>query len=172
MKRLSLGEITNLAEIIGTVAIVVSLIFVGLQIRQNTDQIAVASYQTGLRFIHSINELTATPESADLVIRGLNDFDALSQIDKAQFDSKLADLTNDFFAARQLFLQGSLSAEEFAGFERVMAQMLRSPGAVQWWATTGNVFPQQYQDSLEDVIRRYPEAEPWSEYYEYKREAH
>jgi hypothetical protein len=172
MKRLSLGEITNLAEIIGTVAIIVSLIFVGLQIRQNTNQIAAASYQTGLRFIHSINELTATPESADLVIRGLNDFDALSQVDKAQFDSKLADLTNDFFVARQLYLQGSLSGEEFADFERVMAQMLRSPGAAQWWATTRHVFPQEYRNSFEDVIRRHPDVEPWSDFYEYKREAH
>ena len=116
--------------------------------------------------------MTATPESADLVIRGLNDFDALSQIDKAQFDSKLADLTNDFFVARQLYLQGSLSAEEFAGFERVMAQMLRSPGAVQWWAATGHVFPRQYQNSLDDVISRHPDIRPWSEYYEYKRDTH
>ena len=100
MKRLSLGQITNIAEIVGTVAIVVSLILVGLQIRQNTNQIEATSFQTGLRFIQTLDDLTATRESAELVIKGLNDFDALSQIDKALFDSKLTDLFNDFFIAR------------------------------------------------------------------------
>jgi hypothetical protein len=172
MKRLSLGEITNLAEIIGTVAIVVSLIFVGLQIRQNTDQIEARSYETGLHFIQAVNDLTATPESTDLVIRGLNDFESLPQSDKAQFDSKLADLTNDFLVARQFYLQGNLSADEFAGFDRVMAQMLRSPGAEQWWATVRSVFPQKYQELFDDVIRRHPDVQPWSEYYKYQRETH
>jgi len=168
MKRLSLGEITNIAEIVGTFAIVVSLIFVGLQIRQNANQMEATSYQTGLRFIQTLDDLTATQESADLVIKGLNDFDALSQIDKALFDSKLTDLCNDFFIARQLYLQGTLSAEEFADFDRIMAQILRSPGAVQWFATVRNAFPQRYQDLLDNIIGRHPNVQPWSEYYEYK----
>lgn len=172
MKRLSLSEITAIAEIVGSIGIIVSLIFVGFQVRQNTNQVEAASYQTGLRFIQSVNDLTATPESADLVIRGLNDFDAMSQIDKAQFDSKLADVTNDFLVARRFYLQGNLSADEFAGFDRVMAQMLRSPGAEQWWSTVKSVFPQQYQKLFDDVVRRHPNVQPWSEYYKYKREPH
>jgi hypothetical protein len=170
MKRLSLSEVTGVAEIVGAIAIVLSLIFVGLQIRQNTNQIEAASFQTGLHFIQSVNDLTATPESADLIIRGMNDFEALSQIDKARFDSKLANLTNDFLVARQFYLQGSLSADEFAGFDRVMAQMLRAPGAAQWWAIVKRTFPQKYQDLFDDIVRRHPDVEPWSEYYKYKRE--
>jgi hypothetical protein len=36
MKPMSLAEWSNLAQVIGTVVVIVSLIFIGLQIRQNT----------------------------------------------------------------------------------------------------------------------------------------
>ncbi len=89
MKRLSLSEITGIAEIIGSIAIVVSLIFVGLQIRQNTRQVETSSIQAGLAYVESINNLTANPETAEVVMKGVNDFNSLSPIEKARFDGTI-----------------------------------------------------------------------------------
>ena len=168
MKRLSLGQITNLAEIIGAFAIVASLIFVGLQIRQNTDQAEASSYQTGMQFITLLSDFTATPASADLMIRGMNDFDGLSQIEKAQYDSKMANLINAFALAQQRYLQGTLSANEYTGYEHVIASLLLTPGVKQWWDVVAYTYPKRFQLLFKDILRRYPDEVPFSEYYKYE----
>ena len=51
MKKLTLSQWTSIAEIIGMLAVVVSLIFVGLEIRQNTNQARTEGLETGTDFI-------------------------------------------------------------------------------------------------------------------------
>ena len=167
MKRLTLSEITNLAEIVGTIAIVVSLIFVGLQIRQNTRQIEAASYQTGITFIDAVNNLATNPDSAGLIIKGLQDFDALTKVEKARFDGRLYNVMNKFFLARQVYLQGSLSREVYETYEDLLARLMRSPGAALWWAKTKYIIPDDIKSVIDGIIERYADIEPMSDYYNF-----
>ena len=167
MKRLSLSEVTGIAEIVGSIGIIVSLIFVGLQVRQNTSQVEAASYQTGMQFITLLHDFTATTESAELMIRGFDDFDSLSRIDKAKFDTKMANLVNAFALAQQRNFQGTLSAEEFDGYERTMARVFLSPGVKQWWDVTAFAYPKRFQVLFKEILRQYPNEVPVSDYYKY-----
>lgn len=45
MKKPTLGDLANLAEIIGAIAIVISLIYVGQELRANTAAVKAASLQ-------------------------------------------------------------------------------------------------------------------------------
>ena len=63
---------------IAAFAVVVSLLYVGYQVRENTNQIDAASLESGTDFIRGLNNLTTSEDSAKLVLAGLSDFDALS----------------------------------------------------------------------------------------------
>ncbi|MFQ5609860.1 MAG: hypothetical protein ACE5F8_06280 [Woeseiaceae bacterium] len=60
MKKLKLSEWASLAEIIGAVAVVVSLIYVGLQVRNNTEAILSANRQELVGRAHSASITAAT----------------------------------------------------------------------------------------------------------------
>ena len=167
MKRLSLSEITGIAEIIGSIAIVVSLIFVGLQVRQNTSQIAANSVGTGLSFFEATNNLTTNPETVDVVLNGLNDFDGLSTSEKAEFDGLMFNVMTKFFMARQFYLQGTVTEADYASYEDTLARIVRSPGAMTWWAHAKHVMAPDGRAVIDDIIRRYADIEPTSSYYKF-----
>ena len=169
MKRLSLSEITGIAEVIGAIAIVVSLIFVGLQIRQNTNQIQANSVQVGLAFVEAENNLFANPESAEMALKGINNFNDLSPLEQARFDAMLGNVMTKFFMARQYYLQGSLSKLDYDSYEYTFTSLMRSPGTEDWWGRTKHMNPKFVQEVIDDMIQRYRDVTPYSEYLKFKR---
>ena len=103
MKKLTLGEYTQIAEIIGAIAIVISLIFVGLEIRQNTSQSKVESIQTTHTFFTYVNDLFVNEDTAQLMLEAVNDFDTMKQIQKVRFDGVMANISSGYELAREYY---------------------------------------------------------------------
>lgn len=167
MKRLSLNEITNIAEVIGAVAIVISLIFVGLQIRQNTKQAEATALQTNLTYVNSINDLAQSPDTAAVWLKGLNDFDALSPVEKVRFDGMMFNVLNRYMPVGQLHEQGQVSDRTYDQLTQGLALILRSPGAMQWWMKTRQDYPSRTTAFYDYVIKQYPKVKPLSEHYKF-----
>jgi hypothetical protein len=136
MKKPTLTEFAQIAEVMAAVAVVVSLLYVAQQVQENTSQIEAASLESGADFIRAINDLMATDESAALVLKGLNDFGELTPIEKARFDSLIANVTTYFAIARDLYLDGFLAEHEYRNYEEMLARILLSPGANEWHVIT------------------------------------
>jgi hypothetical protein len=168
MKKFTLSEITGIAEIVGSIGIIVSLIFVGLQVRQNTHQVESASYQALSNFVRAVNALGNTPQTADLVRRGFDDFQALSEDEKVQFDGMMGGLASYFAEVAQRYQQGTLSAQEYESLQRLFAQVFLSPGVKEWWTYGKRTFPQQYQALYDDILKRHPDVQPWSEHLKFE----
>lgn len=71
MKKLSLSELANLAEIVGAAAIVVSLIYVGQELKANTAAVQAASLQS-ITNSSSVSMLAVVENGdfADIRLRG------------------------------------------------------------------------------------------------------
>ena len=167
MRKLTFSEITGLAEIIGSVAIVVSLIFVGLQLRQNSSQFETAAIQAGMAYVEATNNLTANPDSTELVIRGLSDFEGLTQVEKARFDGLLYNIMTKYFVARQYYNQHGLTEQDIDSYDEAFAMLLRSPGAAQWWRITKAGNPVFVQNRIDDILQHYPDVQPYSEHLKF-----
>ena len=73
-----LQEYALLAEIFSALAIVVSLIFVGIQIQQSSELSQINAYQSIRQSINSLNELViSNPEFASVVVRARYDEELL-----------------------------------------------------------------------------------------------
>ncbi|HEU0207687.1 MAG TPA: hypothetical protein VFQ78_01780, partial [Candidatus Udaeobacter sp.] len=83
---MSLNDLANIGQVIGAIAVVISLIYVALQIRQNTNAVRAATAQSVHEHFASWYHLLASDESlSQVVIDGLKDYGALSEKDKARF---------------------------------------------------------------------------------------
>ena len=128
------ADIANIGQVLAAAATVLSLLFVGLQIRQNTRATRAASHNS---VSNSLNELNLTfAANADITkiwIEGMQNRKALSPDEKWRFDSVMRAYMH---VCETMFVQAELGtgddsirlAEE-DGIRTVMA----SPGSREWW---------------------------------------
>jgi len=129
-----------IAELTGVIGIFVSLIYLAVQIRQNTQQSSrnVEANQLGAfeRNIESANRirelLILNPELAVLLTRGYESFNSLNAADQFRFGL----LLRNIFAATQGAYIRQLSLEhapdEFAGPAHIVDEILSNQGAREW----------------------------------------
>jgi hypothetical protein len=104
-----LNDLANLGQIIGAVTVVISLIYVALQIRQNTHAVRSAAAQVVHEHFASWYHLLANDAVlSQIAAKGLRDYTSLSEQDRvrfiAAFMSCLSYSQNAFLKWRQKLL--------------------------------------------------------------------
>ena len=85
MVRLNESRTFNLIEVLGLVAVAVSLVFVGLEVRQNTIASRAAAYQEhGSHLSNQWLALAQDPALARIIFTGEDKWDELTEVEKAQ----------------------------------------------------------------------------------------
>lgn len=132
---MTLENIYYVGQTIAVVALVVSLVFVGVQIRQNTRATRAASHNTVSDSLNEINRMFA--ENAELTkiwLRGNGDRRSLTAEDRWRFDCVLRAYMH---VCETMFVQAGLGAGDkgimFAE-EGGIRTVLSSPGSREWWA--------------------------------------
>jgi hypothetical protein len=110
---MNLNDLANLGQIVGAVGVMITLVYVALQIRQNTNAVRAATAQSVHEHFASWYHLLASDESlSQVVIEGLKDYGSLSEKDKARcvatFMAFLSYSQNAFLKWRQGLLEPSL----------------------------------------------------------------
>lgn len=159
-----LANLSSLAEIIGAIAVVVSLFYVASQIRQNTRAVKSATAQSVHEHYASWYHLLANDgELSQIVVNGLKDYSSLSETDKARFVATfmafLSYSQNAFFKWRE----HALSEELWSGWELLMMNLVSAPGGRSFWKERGYIFGEEFREYVEnDIMNRepHPEARP------------
>src|SRR5437764_5036125 len=83
---MNLNDLANLGQIIGALAVVVSLFYVAHQIWQNTNSVRSATAQTVHEHFASWYHLLANDaEFSHIAMNGLRDYFSLSEMEKVRF---------------------------------------------------------------------------------------
>ena len=135
---MTLQELGNLGEFIGAIAVIASLAYVALQIRQNTRSLRTASFQALMQSSISENRLFAQdPAVAELYLRGLESYEALDPVEQLRFSRLLYNLIWHFEITLSLHGEGvSTDTRLEAQLAHVLEQLER-PGAAKWWEGAG-----------------------------------
>ena len=95
-------------EIVGAAAVVLTLFYLAIQVRHNTRQEEVQSFQTAIQlYLSNVDEVTKTKEGAEIFRQGLNQFDNLAPHDQAAFHSKMHSMLHGFHTVWKLNKAGS-----------------------------------------------------------------
>ena len=161
----NLDKTHKIGELAAAIAVVLSLLFVGLEIRQNSATVQNAAAQA----VHEnfAAWYTSAQSDADLLAlstKGMRDYSSLSEIEKAQFIAMFMAFslhTQDAFFKRK---EESLSPELFRGWEYVSMNFFSTPGGKAFWDERGYMFADDFQDYIvNDIMARepHPMARPW-----------
>ena len=122
-------------EIIGALAVVISLIYVAVQIRQNTSETRASRTQNLVAANSEATALIASnPEFARLSREGMLRFDELSDDEKWQFSLMFFSIFNQYDFAYHQYLEGKLDPAFFERLSEDTARYMALPGMASWWA--------------------------------------
>ena len=117
------------AEVVGAVAVVATLIFLALQMRQSAAAIRAQTHDSAMRGYNELNTLVASrPDLAEMFERGQREPDRLEPTERTQFVFLLGAYLNQTEAVLRMFESDVLSQEEWHRFAAVMSQVMSTPG--------------------------------------------
>ncbi len=120
-----------IAEVVAVLGVVASLVFVGIQIRQNTVQLRQDNLRETIRGTLDTNWYFHRDDAAFEVFRqGCNSFEELSGKDKAHFHSILVDLSFYLEVTRGLHQAELIDSAALEINERFFLAILCTPGGL------------------------------------------
>jgi hypothetical protein len=150
---MTLEHIYFVSQSVAAVAVVVSLIFLGLQVRHTNRESLHRSAEESLQKLREIElEMAADADRAGVWLSGLHDFGALSPVSKVRFllIAHMVLKTNEsFFVA---FRDGRLTREMYEPEEQHMREFLGYPGIQAAWSIRRHYFHEPFQRWVEEKI--------------------
>ena len=161
---MSLNDLANLGQIIGAVAVVISLFYVASQIRQNTNAVRSATVQTvHEHFAKWYHLVAADDELAKIVANGLRDYTSLSEAERVRFVATFMAFLSYTQNAFLKWREGLLASPLWLGWELVIMNLVCAPGGKAFWKDRAYMFGDEFRRYIDDdLIKRepHPDAKP------------
>lgn len=137
MRKLQLSEWAALAEIIGTVGIVLSLVFVGIQVRDNTRATQAASFQAAAELDHqlllTVGSDPDTSVAFSTYVRAPETLSGAQELQGRYFFGAVLRTMENFYIQNHL---GTLSPASWETRQHLFAYIAASPGYAAFLRTS------------------------------------
>lgn len=139
---------------VGATAMVISVLFGSIQIRNNTRAIRAAAFQQMATSLATpADELARNPELCALLLRGADDFHAMERLDKARFRFYQQGLLRRVESALLQNKLGTLHEEHLLGIRDIMTAVYSSQGQRDAWALIRTRFNPEFRTYVDEVVR-------------------
>ena len=151
----TLEQASYLAEIIGVVAVVGSIVYLAIQVKQSTQ--ATRSETSNVVTSNAVSQyhlFSTDGELFAIIQRGAHDPDSLTNIDQGRFFSYIF----TFFLNWQNFYshwqKNELDTEGWAPWESLMSDAFGLPGIKSVWATRQQYFQKDFRQYVDGLMSK------------------
>ena len=140
--------ISAIGQIVGAIAVVISLIYVAREIRRNARAERLASMDTVIRWL---GELAAHPHLRELYYRGIHDFESLEGADLVGFSMLMDQL---FYIYQEMYyqqLEGHLDQRVWSMTEAPIRELIGYPGIQAWWHSRSHWFSEEFVNHINQL---------------------
>lgn len=162
-RAISLSDFAIISQIVGVLAVIASLIFVGLEIRHNTITARAATLQSNAMYWQDFFAMVGDPKYGKSYAKGAAGRDDLTGEEFGQF----------FFMCRAIFMgcenqhyqyrKGMIEADAYAGYAATIREQIASqPGVRAMWSLVRHTYGTDFQNFLDKQIASIPARETHS----------
>lgn len=152
---MSLEQASFLAQIISAVAVFASLVFVGLQVKQNTSAVRAASSQAHSTMYHGLTDnLVNHRDFAQIWWKGVESLEALNEGEIVQFVAFNSSIFRFFESSRVQWMRGQLDDEHWHTVEQHAIALAVKPGVQGFWHLRKHWHCQAFQAWFESLPTR------------------
>lgn len=151
---ISLGRMMQIGELIAAFAVVVSVAFVVIEIRQNSEaQIQSTTQEAVSNYINSLERLVDNPDFTCLYIRGAQNYRELRGDERLRFSAYYMSTYYQLQEMLRLADEGSIDADTWSGFQSLLTETTRYPGVRQWFSDRREWFSAHFQSHIDNLIQ-------------------
>jgi hypothetical protein len=156
---MSLEDLGNIGEFVGAIGVIVSLIYLAVQIRQNTRSSRAASYQAAVTSISDLmREIGADPDLARIVAGGASDPGLLTANEQLQFYYFALSIVRNYENIHYQYISGAIDEDTWSGWAARIKSSLATAGAQEWWRGQAPAFSRAFRDFVAcDMDLEFPE---------------
>ena len=145
--------IGSTAEIIGALGVIVSLMYLAMQIRNQNRQsrLDVVNELARQRNEYSGN-LADNGELAEIWFRGLKGYEELPEIERVRFSAHIARMVRVMENLFQHRAEDQFKGENWDAFDRYIRDTFSYKGVQQWWQARSHYFAKSFQAHVDKHI--------------------
>lgn len=152
---MNLEELAYISQVVGVIAVFASLIFVGLQIRQNTKALKATSHHAVTDSFNAINNMIANdPTVARRWQLGMAGAAELSEYERASVAMMMLGYMRIFETLYYQYTNGTLDKKLFdAELKTLKWTVTENPGFLAWWSTNPISLSTEFRTFIDGLIR-------------------
>jgi hypothetical protein len=156
-------SITAVTEIVGVIGIIISIVYLGMQVRHSNAVAEDNSFHAVISLAHGSLQSMSELENREIMIKGLLNYEGLSASDKLVFDNLMFGLFSTVEGALLSSEMELLHSQhpEGAGFF-LRTRFFPYAGTLSWWSESKDIFVPEVQNWMEEQIRN---SDGNSDYY-------
>lgn len=163
---MSIQEWAAIAEIIGAVAVVASLVYLAVQIRQNTHGLSMslkstelAAFERNVEAGNRIREIfILNPEISELYLRGNRSYSDLGGIDQLRYGMVLSNVFSALQGAYIRQLTYGNDPANFAGSQRMLDSLIKCRGIREWLSSNRPDWRPQFAAMVKERVELFEDA--------------
>jgi hypothetical protein len=152
-----LANLSAVASVISALAIVASVVYASMEIRQNTRAVRASAFQQVVDSFAEISfEIAKKTELVDLYLRAGRDYASLPEVQRAQYSLMLLSFLR---RAENVVFQANthlLMTEHWSGIRNSIKAILAPPGARACWRETENRLNPDFRAFVAALIAEQP----------------
>jgi hypothetical protein len=146
---MNIESMVNYADIVGGVAVIVSLIYVGIQIRRNTKSNQAQANQNAHESLAILSfEVGKDPDLTSFMRKGQVGFDELTEEEQFRFMVLLVTFFRRYENIYYQYQKGFLEEDLWGGYRRSMLALFYTSGGQAFWNVRAGHFSRVFQDYL------------------------
>ena len=150
------------AELLGAIGVIASLIYLARQIgqsttqmKQNTKTLELAALDSTIQHGLQVREfLFGSDTNSELWLRGCDDFENLDRNSRVRFSALAESVFYSTQAAHARVATGAINSELFETQLPLLGRLLTRPGLAAWWERNRALFGPSFVDAVEAERRR------------------
>ena len=149
---MTLEDLGNLGDFIGGIAVIVTLIYLAVQVRQNNRLLqantssvrAASSIAINERLVGVNQSLIEDPSLAEIFVRELSSPGSIEGADRVRLDTLLQSMFISLENILKLAQAGTIEPKDWEPWSRHLRNWLRNPAVRAWWSRQQSPFGEDF----------------------------
>ena len=147
------GVLSNFAQVVGAIGVVVTLVYLSVQVKQNTEAIQCTNATTvQINFQNLARDLSTDRELAGVIIRAIKGNEDLTHAEKLAAYGWFFGLLKAGELAYSLFQRGGLDADYWHGSLAFYRAYWTTPGFSKYWVDRRQAFTPDFRAAVDAWI--------------------
>ena len=147
--------IGSIGEIVGAIAVFLTLVYLAIQIRQNTKSVQAAAIDSTISQVNQIRtSVFSDPEVANMYRRGNDNPESLTDDEKLRYRLLLH---NILLAESNVFAQADFTGLSDSTWKTqipIVSRVIMSPGGRWFWNTHRDEFEESFRQIIDNILSK------------------